>query len=246
MRGRTRPGRLRAFDRWLRLAEPERFAMPGVLIDVGFGVSAITTHELATAFPRHRVIGLEADGLRVAQARREFPQLDLRHGGLLVVLGERDVRLVRIANVGRALSKSAVAAVVQLSTALVSKGGLVLEGSTDVQGHVSAFLVWRHGGSRPAALVLHTDGARGFSPWLFRDVLPRELRRDVREGTPIFDLLTDWERAWSVDRPSDPLAAFQASARVLARARTDVDDRFIDEGFVAWWLGDGKARVREG
>jgi hypothetical protein len=246
MRGRTRPGRLRAFDRWLALAEPELFASPGVLIDVGFGVSAITTHELSTAFPRHRVIGLDADGLRVLQAKREFPKLDLRHGGLLVVLGERNVRLVRVANVGRALSKSAVAAVVQLSTALVSKGGVVLEGSTDVAGHVSAFLVWRHGGSQPETLVLHTDGSRGFSPWLFRDVLPRELRRDVREGTPIHDLLTDWERAWSIERPADPLAAYQASARALARARTDVDDRFIDEGFVAWRPDDGKARGRDG
>ncbi|MDX2010833.1 MAG: class I SAM-dependent methyltransferase [Myxococcaceae bacterium] len=232
MRARTRPGRLAAFDAWLSLTEQSLLSAPGTLVDVGFGVSAVTTFELAAAFPGHHVIGLEADLARLEAARREFVSLDLR-AGLDAVRGLADVRVVRIANVGRALTKDDVHGLVLQAEALVAPGGVVLEGTTDVEGHVSAFHLWRRG-AQPPLLVLHTDGARGFSPWLFRDVLPRALRRDVRPETPIHGLLTAWEQAWSVDRPADPLAAFEASARALAGARKDVCVTHVEAGFVTW------------
>ena len=76
----------------------------------------------------------------------------------------------------------------------LAEGGLLLEGSTDTEGHVTAVHLVRAGRSAPA-LLLHTDLARGFSPWLFRDVLPRDLRRSVKPGQPIHTALASWARA---------------------------------------------------
>ena len=205
-----------------------------MLVDVGFGVSAVTTSEFAAAFPSHEVVGLEQDASRVAAASVEFPSLTLVTGGLEAV--SREALVVRIANVARGLSKDGAAA---LHASVVSKlvdGGVCLEGSTDVEGHVSTFWVLRRSGASllREALVFHTDGARGFSPWLFRDVLPRELRRDVRPGTPVHALLTGWTASWELARTSSPLESFEASVRVLAQRRADVDARLITDGFCVW------------
>ncbi len=204
------------------------------MIDVGFGVSAVTTAELAAAFPTHEVLGLEQDAARVAAASLEFPSLALLAGGLEGA--QRQALVLRIANVGRGLSRDGVAALYEQVLPWLVDGGVCLEGSTDVEGHVSTFWVLRRRGPslQREALVLHTDGARGFSPWLFRDVLPRELRRDVREGTPIFSLLTDWEAAWQATRSAEPLASLRASVAALATTRADVDARFLEQGFCRW------------
>ncbi|MCA3011990.1 MAG: methylase [Myxococcaceae bacterium] len=234
MRARTRPGRLAAFDRWASLGG--LVAPGGLVADVGFGVSAVTTYELSRAFPGHHVVGLELDAQRVALAAEAWPGLDLRQGGLERLDDADDVRLVRIANVGRGLTKEAAAALVDDALARVAEGGVVLEGSTDVDGAVSAFHQWRRVGGvgRCEALVLHTTGARGFAPWLFRDVLPRALRRDVRPGTAVHQFLAEWEAARR-DHPSrEPRAALVRSARALATERGDVDVSAVEEGFVAW------------
>lgn len=204
------------------------------MVDVGFGVSAVTTAELAEAFPSHEVLGLEQDAARVAAASLEFPSLALLAGGLEGA--SREARVVRIANVGRGLSRDGVAELHAQVFPWLVDGGVCLEGSTDLEGHVSTFWVLRRvcGSLQREALVFHTDGARGFSPWLFRDVLPRDLRRDVRAGTPIFSLLTDWEGAWQATRSANPSDSLHASVTALSTTRADVDPRFIEHGFCAW------------
>jgi len=216
------------------LSEQALLETPGRLVDVGFGVSAVTTAELAAAFPSHQVVGLEQDASRVAAAAREAPHLGLRAGGLEVLDGEALV--VRVANVARGLSKEDAEALHGDVVPRLVEGGVCLEGSTDVDGHVSAFWVLRRRGAALVreALVLHTDGERGFSPWLFRDVLPRDLRRDVRPGTPIHALLSDWATAWEASRSASPRESFRASVIELAARRADVDSRFVAHGFCAW------------
>ena len=205
-----------------------------MLVDVGFGVSAVTTAELAAAFPTHEVVGLEQDAARVAAASLEFPSLALVAGGLEGAA--RQALVLRIANVGRGLSRDGVAELHAQVLPWLVDGGVCLEGSTDLEGHVSTFWVLRRVGAslHREALVFHTDGARGFSPWLFRDVLPRDLRRDVRAGTPIFSLLSDWEAAWQTTRSADPHDSLRASFSALATTRADVDARFLEHGFCRW------------
>ncbi len=219
---------------WLGLTESALLRTSGLLVDVGFGVSAVTTSELAAAFPLHEVLGLELDASRVATASVAFPALTLVAGGLEDV--SREALVVRIANVGRGLSKEGAATLHEQAVPKLVDGGVCLEGSTDVEGHVSAFWVLRRRGAAllREALVFHTDGERGFSPWLFRDVLPRALRRDVREGSPIFTFLRDWDACWQTTRSADPLASFKASLHALSTARADVGAEHLEHGFCRW------------
>jgi len=201
-------------------------------VDVGFGTSAITTHELSVAFPRHEVIGLERDPARVEAAVREYPGLAVRLGDL-DVLPDGAALALRVANVARGLTKEQAGVLHAQAGSKLVEGGVLLEGSTDVEGHVSAFfsLRRRSGALVPESLVFATDGARGFSPWLFRDVLPRALRRDVRAGTPIQQLLSEWEASWAPHRGSEPVVAFLSSGQALAKARGDLE---VHGDFVIW------------
>ena len=219
---------------WLGLTESALLRTPGLLVDVGVGVSAVTTAELAEAFPSHEVLGLEQDAARVAAASLEFPSLALLAGGLEGA--PRQALVLRIANVGRGLSRDGVAELHAQVLPWLVDGGVCLEGSTDVEGHVSTFWVLRRVGAalQREALVLHTDGARGFSPWLFRDVVPRDLRRDVREGTAVHALLTEWAASWEAVRTASPLESFGASVVALAGSRPDVEARFVTDGFCVW------------
>lgn len=189
----------------------------------------MTTAELAASFPDARVMGVEADASRVAQARHEFPHLELLAGELGALTDLPPLAVIRLANVSRGLTKEAAAQLERDAVARLVEGGLCLEGSTDVDGHLACFWSSRRRGERlvAEALVFHTDGARGFAPLMFRDVLPRRLRRDVKPGTPIAGLLEAWTAAWCRVRGTE--AAFVTSA--LGMARPDV---LVESGFVVW------------
>lgn len=170
----------------------------------------------------------------VETGRREFPQLRFLDGDLHTLRAEPPSALVRLANVGRGLTKDAAEDLHAQVLPLLVDGGACLEGSTDIEGHVSAFWVLRRHGEALSkeALVLHTDGARGFSPWLFRDVLPRELRRDVKPGTAVHAFFTAWTEVWERVRTADPFESFVASLTALDRS--DVNARLAPDGFLVW------------
>lgn len=170
----------------------------------------------------------------VETGRREFPQLRFLDGDLHTLRAEPPSALVRLANVGRGLTKDAAEDLPAQVLPLLVDGGACLEGSTDIEGHVSAFWVLRRHGEALSkeALVLHTDGARGFSPWLFRDVLPRELRRDVKPGTAVHAFFTAWTEVWERVRTGDPFESFVASVTALDRA--DVNAGLARDGFLVW------------
>ena len=73
-------------------------------------------------------------------------------------------------------------------------GGLVVEGSTDTRGGITvAYLLRRTPeGLAREALLFHTDFHQGFAPLLFRDWLPRDLRRRVQPEEPIHDFFAAW------------------------------------------------------
>lgn len=197
MRARTRPGRLAALDAWLCHCERELLARGPAIIDVGFGERAITTEELARAVravnPALRVLGVERDPSRVAP----HAEVELVHGELPALAALGPACVVRAMNVLRSYREDEVPAMHAALGAPLVEGGLVLEGSTDTEGHVTvAHLLRRRGeGLEREGLLFHTDFSRGFSPWLFRDWLPRDLRRRVKPGEPIFALLDAWSRA---------------------------------------------------
>lgn len=145
-------------------------------------------------------------------------------------------RLVRAMNVLRSYPASEVArARVALGTPLV-EGGLLIEGSSDRAGGVLSARVLRKESGRleDDALLLATDFSRGFAPILFRDVLPRDLRRSVRAGEPIFELFVAWTLAWSEVRARarrDARLAFALSTRLLASRLPGVA---AGDGWLSW------------
>ncbi len=71
-----------------------------------------------------------------------------------------------------------------------------MEGSTDVQGGITVVHLLRRTseGLSREALLFHTDFHQGFAPLLFRDWLPRDLRRRVQPDEPIHDFFAAWTR----------------------------------------------------
>jgi len=183
LRGRTRPGRLRALDEWLRHSAPELFDGRGCFVDVGFGDTPVTTEEWARSAPGVRVVGLD-------KRAAESSEVELHVGGFEEVKRFAPVAVVRAMNVLRSYQADEVApARAQMFDALIP-GGLLIEGSSDTDGNVLVVSLSR--GER-GELLFHTDFTRGFSPWLFRDWLPRDLRRSVKPGTAIHALFTEWD-----------------------------------------------------
>jgi hypothetical protein len=171
----------------------------------------VTTKELARAVrarhPGLRVVGVERT------ARPAEPDVELVAGDFASCAGLGPTAVVRAFNVLRGYREEEVAPAREALGAGLVEGGLLLEGSTDTEGHVTtAWLLRRRGGQLlNEALLFHTDFTRGFSPWLFRDWLPRDLRRGVKPGTPVFALLEAWEARAKAGGEADPRARFLSS-----------------------------------
>lgn len=213
VRPRTRAGRLAAVEAWLAQREAALLDGRGALVDVGYGEAPVTTAEWAAAAravnPALRVIGLEprAPGLGAAGG------VELVEGDFSSVAALGPCAVVRAMNVLRGYREEEVPAIhAALGLGLV-EGGLLVEGSTDTPGSVTvAWLLRRRGGALvKEALLFHTDFSRGFSPWLFRDWLPRELRRRAGPGTAIHALLSAWSARADSSGQRDPRLRFQAS-----------------------------------
>ncbi|MGV3624568.1 MAG: hypothetical protein ACO1OB_27360 [Archangium sp.] len=201
VRNRTRSGRLAALDAWLLNEVPELLDGRGCVVDVGFGLTPVTTEELALAIPKVRVVGVDRH-----EAKSEL--VELRVGGFEVVEQLAPVAVVRAMNVLRGYREEEVEPARDAMCRGLIPNGLLIEGSTDTDGHVLVAHL-RRGSSRQ--LLFHTDFARGFSPWLFRDWLPRELRRSAKPGTWIHDALTAWATRVNPEL-GDPRERFMHSA----------------------------------
>jgi hypothetical protein len=233
VRPRTRAGRFAALDRWLTTHHPELLDGRGQLVDVGYGETPVTTAELARAVraqsPTLRVIGLEQ------HAHPPVDGLDLRTGDFSTCATLGPTAIVRAMNVLRGYREEEVPAIHEALGAAVIDGGLVIEGSTDTEGHVTvAWLLRKHGGALTReALLFHTDFTRGFSPWLFRDWLPRDLRRRAQPGTEIHALLSDWDARAKATGATDPRERFlQSLAPPL-----DATPGEREQGFARWRRG---------
>ena len=137
--------------------------------------------------------------------------------------------VVRAMNVLRGYREDEVPAIHRALGAALVEGGLLLEGSTDTEGHVTVAGLHRRRGDRLVreALLFHTDFTRGFSPWLFRDWLPRDLRRRALPGTAMHALLTRWDERAKAVGGDDPRTRFAGSVPgVLEATPWELDHGF--------------------
>jgi hypothetical protein len=260
-RGRTSRSRLRALDAYLCWSERallERQDGPwreAAFVDVGFGEHPWTTLESAALFrelnPTLPVIGVEVDAGRAsAAARHEDALTHFRHGGFdWASTARQPARLVRAMNILRQYRAEDVgAAHAELGQALLP-GGLVVEGSTDVHGGITVAHLLRRTPEALTreALLFHTDFHQGFAPLLFRDWLPRDLRRRVQPEEPIHAFFAAWTEAWQQAREHgawEPRAAFQESVRRLAgfTGGVSTDTWLLERGYLRWQPPGGVPR----
>ena len=264
LRGYTRPGRLTLLDAVIALRERELLSRrdgafrDAPCVDVGVGEWPWTTVETARRFravaPQLHVIGVELDPDRLRHARRFSESgLEFRQGSfeLPLAAGEQP-RLVRALNVLREYDEDqAEAAHLKLGAALLT-GGLVIEGTSSASGGVTCVHLLRK--RAPDALtreglLFATDFSQGFAPWLFRDRLPRDLRRRCKPGHPVHAFLATWTRAFDAARSSglrESSALFALSALLLARELGGIahDPALIARGVLLWEPPDGVPPAR--
>ncbi|MCP3144649.1 methylase [Pyxidicoccus xibeiensis] len=256
-RGRTSRGRLRALDAYLCHRERELLTRQdgpwarAAFVDVGFGEHPWTTLESAEAFralhPGLPVIGVELDAERArAAGAHADAHTHFRQGGFELPLGaDEPARVVRAMNLLRQGPPERVPEVHQTLARYLLPGGLLVEGSADPTGSVlTAHLLRRGPGPVDAppvreALLFHTDFTQGFAPLLFRDWLPRDLRRRVRPGEPIQAFFSEWVEAWREARArghdAPPDAFREAALRLATRTEGLEDDPWLwDQGFLLW------------
>lgn len=239
-RGRTRAGRLARVDAFLMAYAADRLRRDdgpwagAVVVDVGLGDRPDTTVELARAVPWLRVIGVDHDPERVRAARALAPGLDARIGGFdLPLAPEEPARLIRCFNVLREYRPEQVEPARRRLAASLLDGGLLAEGSTDATGSVAVALLARRRGEalEREGLMFATDFTRGFAPRLFRDWLPRDMRRPLPGH--LSEFLQEWTRAFEDARARgvrDPRALFVASARAVP----SIDAARAADGMVVW------------
>lgn len=252
-RGRTARGRLLALDQYLVCCERELIARSGgewigaAFVDVGLGDHPWTTLESAERLhavnPRLRVIGVDRDPARVASAAAFADAwTGFRLGGFALPLAPGEsARLIRAMNVLRGYRAEEVADAHGQLAAALCPSGLLVEGSSDATGEVLVAHLIRRGKQGPMreALLFHTRFTRGFAPLLFRDWLPRDLRRRVRPGEAIHGFFAAWTAAWEEARGSGataPGAAFRGSIERLA-SRLDgvaLDAWLLENGYLLW------------
>lgn len=260
-RGRTRAGRLRALDAFLAHGELARGpTTPLRLIDVGVGDEPLTTLEWAAVHPDAEVTGVEHDAARFRRASA-YQRARVRFvlGGFETLPSLGPANVVRAMNVLRGYREQDVPPAHRAMVEALAPEGLAIDGTSSPDGDRMTALLLRRaadGSPRREALLFHTDFRHGFSPWMFRDWLPRDLRRGVRPGTEIHGWFERWADAWSraraalVPNPEDanePAQVFARTCEVLLATGAELssDPWLASHGYLLYRLAGGGPFTRD-
>ncbi|WP_412541389.1 class I SAM-dependent methyltransferase [Longispora sp. K20-0274] len=243
-RGTTNPNRLRRFDRWIAWRYPDKL---GLVVDLGYGASPVTTVEMHRRLRPARTVGLEIDPSRVLAAQPfAGPGLEFRRGGFELA-GLRPT-LVRACNVLRQYDEGAVSDAWRQMTAALAPGGVLVEGTCDELGRVCAWLAvtpdGRDGGRDAGAAGSrgHEAGAAGgrdrdagaagpvsltFSvslehlerPAVIAERLPKALIHRNVPGEPVHALLAALDDAWLAAAPYKAFGVRERWVRAVGAVR---------------------------
>jgi hypothetical protein len=200
-RGTTNANRLRRVDRWLVATQMPRLrdAARPLVVDLGYGASAVTTLELAERLAAEvkgvEVVGLEIDPERVAAvaADRDPPRVDFRLGGFELA-GLQPV-LVRAFNVLRQYDEESAARAWDTMRASLGPGGLLVEGTCDEYGRRAAWVALDADG--PLTLTLAARVSDLAQPSDLAERLPKALIHHNVPGSAIHDFLRAFDAAWA-------------------------------------------------
>jgi hypothetical protein len=249
-RGKTAPNRLRKTDAFLAVAFPALVrSLPGLYVDLGYGAYPVTTEEtwrrLRRLDPRARVLGVEIDPARVAEAQPyAAPGLEFRRGGFdLPLRADERVAVIRAFNVLRQYDEAAVAGALAALGAALAEGGLLIEGTSDPHGRLLAFNLFRKAGElERAGVVLAPRLGANFAPRALRAVLPKAFIHHAEPAGAVDRFFAAWDAAWQRARGGGwtPRQRFVAAAlRLAERGGYTLDKReaLLRRGFL--WLGAG-------
>lgn len=188
-------------DRWLVATQIPRLrdAVRPLVVDLGYGASAVTTLELVARLGPEvdglEVIGLEIDPERVraVEADRDPPRVDFRVGGF--ELAGLEPVLVRAFNVLRQYDEESAGRAWATMCAALGPGGLIVEGTCDEWGRRSAWVTLDEHG--PLTLTLSARAADIDRPSDLAERLPKALIHHNVPGQSIHDFLRSFDAAWA-------------------------------------------------
>jgi hypothetical protein len=237
-RGTTNPNRLRRVDGWICAVLGPRLPDAPLVVDLGYGSRPVTTVELrsrlARVRPAVRVVGLEIDRVRVADAApyRHPPDLDFTLGGFELA-GLRPT-LVRAMNVLRQYPESDVPLAWSTMSAATAPDGFVVDGTCDELGRLASWILLDSSG--PRSLTLSVRLSTLGSPAEVAPRLPKALIHHNVPGRWVHGYLSALDEAW---RAAAPLSAFGARQRwIRTVAATKADGWPVRDGVRRWRLGE--------
>jgi hypothetical protein len=238
-RGTTNANRLRRVDRWLVATQAPRLrdAARPLVVDLGYGASAVTTLELverlAPEVPGLEVVGLEIDPARVAavEADRDPPRVDFRLGGFELA-GLQPV-VVRAFNVLRQYDEESAGRAWTTMCAALAPGGLLVEGTCDEWGRRAAWVALDADG--PVTLTLSARLSDLERPSDLAERLPKAHLHHNVPGQPVHTFLAAFDAAWA---SAAGLSAFGPRQRWAAAV-----DALAGQG---WPLVGRRGRWRKG
>ena len=237
-RGTTGTNRLRRVDRWIARHPALRRATDPLVVDLGYGASAVTTLELHARLVRARhdveVLGLEIEPARVVRARDQLALVrqgttgfaaDARVafglGGFEVpVAGGRRPAVIRAMNVLRQYGESDVAAAWERMCSRLSPDGLLVEGTCDELGRITTWVALGPD-ARPRSLSVSLRLAGLEHPSIAAERLPKALIHRNVPGERVHAFLAaldaEWDRAAAV-APFGPVHRWETALRALTAA----------------------------
>lgn len=229
-RGTTGTNRLRRNDRYLAGLPALRRTGDPLVVDLGFGASAVTALELWTRLARVRpdveVIGVEIDPERVARAREQLvavrdgttsfapeARVAFEVGGFEVPLpdGRRPI-LVRAMNVLRQYEEELVTDAWALTSTRLQAAGTLVEGTCDEIGRVCSWVDVDEAG-KPLRLTISLRLADLELPSIVAERLPKALIHRNVPGERVHAVLSALDTAWA---RAAPLGVFSPQQRWIA------------------------------
>ncbi|MCJ1708693.1 class I SAM-dependent methyltransferase [Microbacterium sp. VKM Ac-2923] len=203
-RGTTGVNRLRRVDRWIARHPALRRADDPLVVDLGFGASAVTPLELHARLARVRpdatVLGLEIDADRVARAREQAAGaagVSFARGGFEIptTRGRRPA-IIRAMNVLRQYDEADVADAWSRMCGRLQPGGILVEGTCDEIGRIAT---WAEVGddASPRSLTISLRLAELDSPAVAAERLPKALIHRNVPGERVHAFVASLDREWT-------------------------------------------------
>jgi hypothetical protein len=251
-RGTTNTNRLRRIDRWTLQLPILRGTADPLVVDLGYGASAVTSlemhHRLAKRRTDVQVIGLEIDPARVRGANVQLAtvqsgetgfaadaRVSFGLGGFEVPLpAGRKAGVIRAFNVLRQYDEPGVVPAWRMLTTRLQQDGVLIDGTCDEIGRIAAWVDVGPDGPRSLTISLRLTDLD--LPSVVAERLPKILIHRNVPGERVHELMVALDRGW---RHQVAHAAYSPTQRWIATvAALRAQGWPVQGGVSRWRLGE--------